>query len=176
MTSSPMAAPQPLISPKLFAIAAMAPNRVIGVDGAMPWRIPEELRWFREATMGHAVLMGRKTFESIGRPLPGRLNLVASRREKLRLPAGVERIRDLASFDPTAVANEKVFVAGGAEVYRELLSHCVELWLTRIRRKVAGDAVMPPFEANFEERETLREEAEFSVVRFVNKRAPEAAL
>src|SRR4051812_22380087 len=110
--------------PKLFAIGAMAENRVIGVDGKMPWHIPDEFRWFRKATLGHAILMGRKTFESIGRPLPGRRNLVATRRVLPFPPQDVELVSDLDAFDPDSVDSARIFVAGGAEVYQRMLPRC----------------------------------------------------
>lgn len=154
--------------PKLIAIGAMAENRVIGVDGRMPWHIPDEFRWFREATLGHAVLMGRRTFESIGRPLPGRRNLVATRRLlPFSTPQDVELIPDLDAFDPDTVPSARIFVAGGAEVYRQLLPRCSELWLTEVHRRVDGDAVFPEFEPWFCETECLREHPEFRVGRWI---------
>lgn len=153
--------------PKLIAIGAMAENRVIGVDGRMPWHIPDEFRWFRSATLGHAVLMGRKTFESIGRPLPGRKNLVASRRIlPFAPPQDVELISDLAAFDPDTVASARVYVAGGAEVYRQMLPRCSELWLTRVHRHAEGEAVFPDFEDLFRAGECLLEHADFRVTRW----------
>lgn len=156
--------------PKLIAIAAMAPNRVIGADGRMPWHIPDEFRWFKEATLGHAVLMGRKTFESIGRPLPGRLNLVASRRVLPIAPQDVVQVPDLDAFDPDSVPASRVFVAGGAEVYAALLPRCSELWLTCVHRNAEGDALFPAFEALFCESETLREHPEFRVKRWLRRK------
>lgn len=147
----------------------MAENRVIGVDGGMPWHIPDEFRWFREATLGQAVLMGRKTFESIGRPLPGRKNLVATRRLLPFPPQDVDLVANLENFDPDSVSSEKIFVAGGAEVYGALLPRCAEVWLTIVPRVVHGDAKFPPFEHLFEARETLREHPEFRVTRWVRR-------
>ena len=83
------------------AIAAMSLNRVIGRAGNLPWHLPEEFRWFKQTTSGQAVLMGRKTFDSLGRPLPNRTNIVVTREGQI---PGVETVRDLAAFDPTAYA------------------------------------------------------------------------
>lgn len=128
------------------AIAAMSPNRVIGAGGAIPWHLPEDFRWFRKMTTGQVVLMGRKTFESLGKPLPNRLNLVVSRAAAL---PGVETVRDLNAFDPQACAPRETWVIGGAEIYRQLLPRCTDLYLTVLRREVPGDAYFPPFEDDF---------------------------
>lgn len=137
----------------LVAIAAMAKNRVIGRGNAIPWRIPEDFRFFKATTMGGILLMGRRTFESIGRPLPGRVTVVLSRAGTL--PAGtppsenLRAIRDLSELD--AIAPErKVFVAGGAEIYRLLLPRCAELFLTTVDAEPEGDAFFPPFEDHFD--------------------------
>src|SRR4029077_13034620 len=105
------------VSPKLSAIAAVARNGVIGNRGQMPWHLPEEFKWFKRATLGHAVLMGRKTFASIGKPLPGRVNIVVTRDAQATFPSGVGVVRDLEHFDPEAIAADRIFVAGGAEIY-----------------------------------------------------------
>lgn len=141
------------ISRPLFAIAAMAKNRVIGNGNAIPWHVPEDFKFFKQTTMGGILLMGRKTYGSIGRPLPGRITVVLSRAGKL--PAGTPAaenlccIRELSELE--AVAPErKIFVAGGAEIYRQLLPLCSELFLTTINAEPAGDAFFPEFEANFD--------------------------
>ena len=94
------------------AIVAMTRDRVIGKNDKIPWRLPGEQRWFKEVTMGHPILMGRKTFESIGRPLPGRRNLVVTRAGMF---AGVDLIHDLNEFDPRSyeVDSREIFVIGG---------------------------------------------------------------
>src|ERR1700676_5500528 len=98
------------------AIVAMTGTRVIGLKNKIPWRLRGEQRWFKEVTMGHAILMGRKTFESIGKPLPGRRNLVVTRTGNF---SGVELVSDLKSFDPVLyeIADSEIFVIGGAEIY-----------------------------------------------------------
>src|SRR5690349_9434822 len=98
----------------MIAIVAMTPSQVIGHGNAIPWRLPEDYRWFKQTTVGHPVLMGRKTFMSLKRPLPGRRNLVVTRAAQF---SGVELIRDLTRFDPERYEPE-LFVIGGAEIYR----------------------------------------------------------
>jgi len=158
---------------QLKAIAAMARNRVIGRAGAIPWRISDELRWFKQTTTGHSVLMGRKTFESLGRPLPNRRNLVATRGPAIDVP-GVVTVRDLVAFAPADYAEPgtDVFVIGGAEIYAQLLPRCDELLLTVLPREVEGDTVFPPFEPLFEFRETVLVHPEFEVRRYVRLTQP----
>jgi dihydrofolate reductase len=148
------------------AIAAMARNRVIGKDGQIPWHLPEDFKWFKSVTLGHAILMGRRTWDSLGRPLPGRLNLVATRDPSAAAPDGAELVRDLAAFDPAAYLPRDVWVIGGAELYRQLLPRCDELLLTLVHREPEGETAMPPFEHLFPLRETLRATPEFDVLRF----------
>lgn len=148
------------------AIAAMSLNRVIGKDGKIPWRIPAEMRWFKKVTMGHAVLMGRKTFESIGKPLPGRRNLVATRGEMVI--EGVEVIRHLEGLRTTDFPCD-VMVIGGEEIYRQMLPRCEELLLSVIRREVDGDVFFPEFEPGFDLVEVMAEE-EFEMKRYRNSR------
>ncbi|MBN9691782.1 MAG: dihydrofolate reductase [Verrucomicrobia bacterium] len=130
------------------AIAAMSENRVIGAAGRIPWHLPEDFRWFKQTTLGHILVMGRKTFESIGRPLPGRQTLILSR-QGFSAP-GTATVTDLAALEAW-VANDprEVFVAGGAEIYSLLLPRCSDLFLTRVKRTVSGDALFPSFEADF---------------------------
>ena len=128
------------------AIAAMSLNRVIGRAGAIPWHLPEDFRWFKRATSGQAVLMGRRTFVSLGKPLPGRRNLVVTRGAAI---GGAETVSDLAAFTPELYAPQEVWVIGGAEIYRQLLPRCTDLYLTVVSREVEGDTFFPSFEADF---------------------------
>lgn len=125
----------------------MAENRVIGRDGGLPWHIPGDLKFFKQTTTGHAVLFGRTTFEGIGRPLPGRENLVLSRDW-----AGVPGVRVLRSLEQVqAWQGEKLFICGGAEIYRLMLPLCSSLLLTRVAGVVEGDTFMPRFEDRFDQ-------------------------
>ena len=113
--------------------------------------------------MGHPILMGRKTFESIGRPLPGRRNLVVTRAGKF---AGVELIRDLNAFDPAPyeLDGAEIFVIGGAEIYQALLDRCDVIYATVVKREYDGDAYFPEFESQFEISEMIRETPEFDIL------------
>jgi dihydrofolate reductase len=124
-------------------IAALADNGVIGNDNRLPWRLPADLRRFRRLTLGHWLVMGRKTFDGLGRPLPGRETVVLSR-QRAYAPAGAHVAHSLREALALARGAE-VFIAGGAEVYGEALARGLAdgLWLTRIHRDFGGDAFFP---------------------------------
>ena len=125
-------------------IAAVARNRIIGVDNRLPWRLPDDLRRFRSLTWGKPIVMGRRTHESIGRPLPGRRNIVITRRS--RVPEGCERAESLrGALAMTAEAPETV-VIGGACCYREALPLAGRLYLTRIDADFSGDVRFPDWD------------------------------
>lgn len=140
---------------RITLIAAMAENRVIGNRGAIPWHLPDDLARFRAITLGHPVLMGRRTFESIGRPLPGRLNIVLSRREGYA-PPGCLPARDLVGALELARGAAELFVCGGGELYREALPLADRILLTLVRGEFPGDVTFPEIPADFVE--TAREE------------------
>ncbi len=128
---------------RIELIAAMARNRVIGCKGRLPWSLPEDLRRFRELTWGHPVLMGRKTYESIGKPLPGRLNIILTRNPDYEAP-GCTVVSDLNSaFEAAGQMPEPLFVIGGEQIYRLCLPVADTLRLTLIPREVEGDAFFP---------------------------------
>jgi dihydrofolate reductase len=127
---------------RLALIAAIARNRVIGRAGALPWHIPEDLRRFKRLTTGRTVLMGRKTYASIGGPLPHRRNVVISSEV---LP-GVESYRHLEPALAAVENDEQVFVIGGGRLYEALLDRADELFLTLLDDDVEGDTFFPPFE------------------------------
>ena len=135
------------IMPRLIAIVAMSSNRVIGRDGTLPWHFPEDLKFFKRTTLGHPILMGRKTFDSIGKPLPGRRNIVLSRTMAPR--EGVEIIADIV--DLRAETDETVFLIGGAQLFESLLPQCDGMYLTWIAQPYEGDTSFPPFESMFGE-------------------------
>jgi dihydrofolate reductase len=132
---------------KLTAIVAMSKNRVIGRAGTLPWHYPEDLKFFKRTTLGHPILMGRATFDSIGKPLPGRQNIVLSRTMAPR--EGVTVIRDVSELPNACPDAAEVFVIGGARVFEELLPHCDGFYLTFIDQDYDGDVLLPPFEHLF---------------------------
>jgi len=150
----------------MIAVAAMATNRVIGADGKIPWHLPEDLRWFKELTMGGTLLMGRVTYDSIGKPLPGRATIVMSRKDGLVI-AGVEVIRDLSGLHNARTQGE-IFVVGGSEIYRIALPYCRDLYLTEVKKDAVGDRKFPMFEELFRFSSLLRETPEMRIVHYVN--------
>jgi dihydrofolate reductase len=142
------------------AIVAMARNRVIGKDGRIPWHLPEDLRWFKKRTMGGVVAMGRKTFESLGKPLPGRRNVVISRNHSF---PGVETFASVGEFLATDFRPEEVWIIGGGEIYAQLLPHCTDLYLSLVEAEPEGDAFFPPFEENFRLSEIVERQPGFEI-------------
>jgi dihydrofolate reductase len=142
-------------APRICLIAALAANRVIGKNNALPWHLPADLKRFKALTMGHPVVMGRKTYESIGRPLPGRRNLVITRNRGYSAP-GCEVVHSLDAAIAACRGAQEIFVIGGAEMYCESLprAHCLEF--TEIRAEIEGDATFPEFSMS-EWHETGRE-------------------
>ncbi len=137
-------------------IAAVASNGVVGRDGGLPWHLPADLRRFRELTTGHAVIMGRKTFESIGRPLPERRTIVISRSADFHA-AGVTVANSLPAALALAAGEDEVFVCGGGEIYCQALPLADRIYLTRLDRPYDGDVRFPDIPAA-EFVETAREE------------------
>ncbi len=149
------------------AIAAMAENRVIGAAGDIPWRLPEDWRFFKQTTLGHAIVMGRKTYESLGKPLPGRRNIVLSR--TMEAVPGVAVVRNVEELKKLGIPDEEIFVIGGAEIYRLLLPECDTLLITHVPRVVEGDTFFPAFEKEFESQEILLETSEFVARKYCRK-------
>lgn len=127
---------------KLIIIAALSRNRVIGRGGKLPWHISEDLQRFKRLTTGHAVLMGRKTFESIGKPLSHRRNVVLTSRE---IP-GVETYPTLSQALQALGNQDQVFVIGGGQLFAQLIEHADAMHLTLLDRDVEGDTYFPPYE------------------------------
>jgi dihydrofolate reductase len=173
------------------AIAAMSLNRVIGAGNKIPWHLPEDFKWFKQMTTGHVIVMGRKTFESIGRPLPNRETIVLSASGFLH--PGVRVVRnlddlvqlcssDLAKPPHPALSpaggegvqrtgegrgsQREFFICGGAKVYEQALPLCSDLYLTLVKREVEGDAFFPPFEDQFELQEEILERSEFKILHY----------
>jgi dihydrofolate reductase len=137
----------------LSAIAAMAKNRVIGKNGDLPWKIPEDFKFFKEKTSGHIMIMGRKTFESLGKPLPKRLHVVVTRQkdyapEGALIARSVEHAVEICRALLHGEKNEwpeEVFIIGGGEIYREMLPVTDRIYLTEIQEAFDGDAKFPEF-------------------------------
>ena len=127
---------------KLSIIVAMAKNRTIGVNNALPWRCPEDLRHFKALTMGHHIIMGRKTFESIGKPLPGRTTVVVTRNTDLDI-AGCLIAHSLEQAVAACAGDDEIFIVGGAELYAQALPLVDTLFITEIQQEVTGDAHFP---------------------------------
>ena len=127
-------------------IVAMTRNRVIGRDGQLPWRLPDDLKWFKQVTAGHTVIMGRVTWQSLGRPLSNRRNIVVSRNAAFH-PEGAESATTLEEALRMAGEGE-VFVIGGEQVYAAAIGLAHRIYLTRIDTKLHGDAFFPEFDLN----------------------------
>lgn len=151
------------------AIAAMSLNRVIGAANRIPWHLPADFKWFKQTTTGHVIVMGRKTFESVGKPLPNRTTIVLSRRQTA-IPGVVTlgRLTDIDPADPR-FAGRTIFICGGAEIYRQALPLCSDLFLTLVAREVEGDTCFPEFEDRFELVATLQKNPEFSILHYRNR-------
>lgn len=133
-------------------IVAMSENRVIGNEGRIPWHIPEDVRWFKEKTLGHTVIMGRKTFESIGRPLPGRKNIIISRKPYYTAK-GAEVFHSLEqALESINGSEDELFIIGGEKIYRQALGATDRIYLTLVNRRYEGDTTFPQFpEGEFKE-------------------------
>ena len=129
-------------------IVAVANNGVIGVANELPWRLPEDLKYFKSVTMGKPIMMGRKTFESIGRPLPGRSNIVITSDRQWSFPGvevrfSIEAGLDLAKQCAVAEGVDEVMVIGGEQIYRQLIDLADRIYMTRVDTDPEGDAVFP---------------------------------
>lgn len=120
-------------------------NRLIGRDNSLPWRLPADMAWFKKSTMGKPILMGRKTYESIGRPLPGRTNLILSRQADLQID-GCTVIHSLDEAKAAVPRADEIMVMGGAEIYALLFNQAKRLYITEIDAEFEGDAWFPEFE------------------------------
>jgi len=147
------------------AIVAMSENRVIGKDGRIPWHLSEDLKWFKKTTLNNVVVMGRKTFESIGRPLPQRDNVVLSR-SGFAVP-GVIVVRSLEEIIEIFPQRE-IFICGGAQVYSLALPYCSTLYVTYVKGVYEGDTFFPPFESAFEQESVISEFETHKVVKYKN--------
>ncbi|SMF20684.1 dihydrofolate reductase [Pseudogulbenkiania subflava] len=133
-----------MTTPCITLVAAMAANRVIGIDNRLPWHLPEDLKHFKAVTLGKPVIMGRKTYDSIGRPLPGRRNIVVTRQRDWSVP-GVEVAHSLEAALALVSAAASACIIGGADLYRQALPLAHRLELTEIAGSYQGDAHFPDF-------------------------------
>jgi dihydrofolate reductase len=143
--------------PRVVIIVAAAQNGIIGRDGQMPWRIPDDLKRFKTLTMGHPILMGRKTWQSIGRPLPGRENIVITRQTEFRAEGALTLHSLQEALDHAAAAGATdVFVIGGGDIYAQALPLAQVVHVTRVHAIIAGDVSFPSLDPSIW-RETARE-------------------
>lgn len=133
------------MKPRVSIVAAVARNGVIGRGGSLPWHLPADLKYFKALTLGHHLIMGRKTFESIGRPLPGRTNVVVTRQAEYRAPGAV-----MAGSVEQALAacagDGEIFIIGGAELFAQAMGRADRLYLTEIQRDFEGDVHFPEYD------------------------------
>lgn len=138
--------------PRLALIAAIAENGCIGVDNKLPWYLPEDLKYFKAVTSGKAIIMGRTTFDSLGRPLPNRSNIVITRNTHFQAPEGVRVVYSLSEAIEVAEAvahiqgQDEVLVIGGAQIYGQALAQADRLYLTEVKKTVEGDAFFPEWD------------------------------
>ncbi|MBT9612220.1 MAG: dihydrofolate reductase [Burkholderiales bacterium] len=130
---------------RISIISAMASNRAIGIRNTLPWQLPEDLKHFKALTMGHHIVMGRKTYDSIGKPLPGRDTVIVTRNADYAVP-GCLAVNSLDAALTVSHGDAEVFFVGGAELYRQALSIAHRIYLTEIQRVFDGDAFFPEFD------------------------------
>lgn len=156
--------------PRLKAVVAMASNRIIGKDGGLPWRLSEDLKWFKKMTLGHPIIMGRKTMESIGRPLPKRRNLVVSR-SLAEVPPGFEVVASCEKAVSLLEGEEEASVIGGAQIYREMIPWCDEVLLSYVFFPYEGDTYLFEFEPEFDLTGVIHRDDEFELRRYQRRNA-----
>jgi dihydrofolate reductase len=132
---------------RISIIVAMAQNRTIGINNTLPWRCPEDLKHFKSLTMGHHMIMGRKTFDSIGKPLPGRTTVVVTRNPELKVD-GCIVTHSLDDAIAASADDDEIFIVGGAELYAQALPLAGTIYLTEIQQEVTGDAHFPALQKN----------------------------
>jgi dihydrofolate reductase len=135
------------VSARIALVVAMADNSVIGRGGTLPWHLPDDLRHFKAVTLGKPILMGRRTFESIGKPLPGRRNLVLTHGAVPLLAPAVETVASIAAAVALVGESPELCIIGGAAVYAQALPAATRLYLTRVHGEVNGDVHFPPWDA-----------------------------
>ncbi len=148
----------------LTAVVAMTPDRIIGSNGSLPWHLPEDLAFFKKTTSGHPIVMGRKTYESIGRPLPKRRNIVLTRDLSWKAE-GVEVIHHIEELGKLPNLDGQIFIIGGAEIYAAFQPKLDDLLVSHIFENYPGDTQLPIFEDAFPRSEVIETHATFEVRR-----------
>ena len=136
------------MTPTFTGVVAMAADRAIGINQSIPWRLPEDMKLFKRLTMGHPILMGRKTWESLGRPLPGRQNIVLTRDSDYTAEGAVV-IHDLSDLETLELMDSEVMVIGGAQIYAHLLPKMKKLYVSEVEGTYAADTWFPEFACHF---------------------------
>jgi len=155
----------------LTAVVAMTPARVIGRDGTLPWHLPEDLAFFKRITTGHPIVMGRKTYESIGRPLPKRRNIVLTR-DANWAATGIEVIHGPEALENLPGLEGEVFIIGGAEIYAAFMARLDTLLISHVNEEHAGDTYFPEFQSEFPNSELLETHPSFQVRRHTRAAYP----
>lgn len=130
---------------RIALVVAMARNGVIGAGNALPWRLPDDLKYFKALTMGHCIVMGRKTYESIGRLLPGRQNVIITRQPDYTVP-GAWVVHSVEQALAACECKDEIFVIGGAELFRELIGRADRMYVTELLQDFEGDVYFPPYD------------------------------
>lgn len=148
------------MTPELHAVVAMTPSRIIGKGNDLPWHLPEDLKQFKRLTTGNAILMGRKTWDSIGRPLPKRRSIVITRQ-----PLGLEGVDVIHTPADLLRLNidTKIYLIGGAQIYELMLPYCRGIFLTQLKKEYEGDVRFPEFKDRFSPGEVEFENDDFEV-------------
>ena len=128
-------------------IVAMADNRVIGINNQLPWHLPGDMKWFRQNTLSKPIIMGRKTYESIGKPLPGRSNIIITREQDYHVEGGII-VHSIEQAMQAAGEAEEVMIIGGSSFYEQMLPQADQLYLTLVHANVEGDAWFPELDLN----------------------------
>lgn len=150
----------------LIAIVAHDPNRLIGAGGELPWHLPADLAFFKKTTSGHPIVMGRKTYQSIGRPLPKRQNIVLTRNRSWSAE-GTVVIHEPSELDTLPLTHEHpIYLIGGAEIYRIFMPLVDELLVTQVKATYEGDTYLPPYEHLFTNSEVITETDEYCIKRY----------
>lgn len=144
-------------------VVAMAANRAIGIHNTIPWRLPEDMRVFKRLTMGHPILMGRKTWESLGRPLPGRQNIVLTRDSSYQAEGAVV-VHSLSELESLPLQCSEVMVIGGAQIYNMMLDKMQRLYVSEVAGEFEADTWFPAFQEQFVRRSPLERFDGFELV------------